>query len=109
MAIIMSLLFWLIQILLNRLHPKIVERVASAFIGLLKGILISCLILFIVIVSYPNYRPLWNSRFISFFLPAVESISRLFPPQFRVNFDERSKELKLKKYQGIQPPSEIRI
>lgn len=109
LTIFMSLLFWLIQLLLNRLHPKIMERVASAFIGLVKGILVSCLILFIVIVSYPNYRPLWNSRLISFFLPAVESLSRLFPPQFRFNVEEKSKELKLKKYQDVHPPPKIRI
>jgi hypothetical protein len=95
--------------LLNRLHRTIVDRTASALIGLAKGILVSCLILFIIIVSYPNYRPIWNSRLISFFLPAVESISRLFPPQYRVNCEEKSKELKLKRYQEIQPPSKIRI
>jgi len=108
-TIVISLLFWLIQMLLNRLHPTIVDRVASAFIGLVKGILVSCLILFIVIVSYPHYRPLWNSRLISFFLPAVESLSHLFPPQFRFTVEEKSKELKLKKYEEIQPPAKIRI
>jgi hypothetical protein len=105
----MNLLFWLIQTLLNKLHPNIVERVASAFLGLVKGVFIGCLILLIVIVSYPNYRPIWNSRLVSFFLPAVGNLSRLFPPQFRFNYEEKAKELKLKKYQEIQSPPKVRI
>lgn len=109
LTIFMSLLFWLLQMLLNRLHPTIIERIASACLGMVKGILISCLILLIVIVSYPTYRPIWNSRLISFFLPAVENLSRLFPPRFRFNYEEKSKELKLKKSLEIQQPSKIRI
>jgi len=109
LSAILSLLFWLMQILFNRLHPTIVNRVASAFLGLVKGIIVSCLILFIVIVSSPNYRSVWNSRLISLFLPAVESLSRLFPPQFRFHYEEKSKELKLKKSPEIQQPEKIRI
>ena len=109
LTFILSVLFWLIRMLLNRLHPSIIERLASAFLGLVKGALIGCLILLIVIVSYPNYRPIWNSRLISLYLPAVEKLSRLFPPQFRFNCEEKLKELKLKRYQESEPSSEIRI
>jgi membrane protein required for colicin V production len=109
LTVLMSLLFWVIQKLLNRLHPSLIDRLASACLGLVKGILVSCLLLLVVIVSYPSYRPIWNSRFISFFLPAVENLSRLFPPEFRFNYKEKSKELKLKKSLEIQPPSQVRI
>lgn len=81
-------------------------KVASAFIGMVKGILINCIILFILAVSNPKSVQLSNSRIFSYFRPGVECIFQLFPPPFRFNYEEKSKEIM--KYQRLKPPK-IRV
>lgn len=93
----------------KRIHPNLIERVASSCVGLAKGVIISCLILLILASSFPGYRPIWNSRIFSLYALLADKISLLFPPQFRFNYEEKSKEYNLKKFQEKKPSVKTRI
>ena len=81
--------------LFNRLHFGGVDRVVSVVLGLLKGFTLACMMVVIIMISYPaDFSIVTDSVSAPYITPVARVVTTLLPQEDRKRFHLKEKELK---------------
>ena len=90
-----SLVGKLLDDLFKRLHFGGIDRTVSILLGVLKGFVLACITMVIIIVTYPADNPtVADSVGARYIMPVARSITKLLPEEEQKKFHIKERELK---------------
>jgi membrane protein required for colicin V production len=93
-AIVVNLIGWALHKLVGLIHLTLLDRIAGGILGLVKGSLVVCIVIVVLITFLPNKSSLVrNSSLSAHTIAIVDVVSAIFPKKLRSLYRGKRKEL----------------